>query len=91
MAKKVLTTESISSKDFTVAFGKLRVKESFATVVSADINGDLVAFDIGDPLAGWVKPTNMRDMGTAVVQFTGGIAFFQYVSSVWQFRFYQGV
>lgn len=89
MGKKILTNTSISNKDFTVSLGKIRIKDSSVYIKAINEFGDLLMFDLGDPLHGWVKPTNMKDMGTTMVQFSTGIASFKYVNNAWFFIFFQ--
>lgn len=89
MAERVVKLSDISRKDFTVEAGKLSVKSSSAIARSNDGSGNLVLFNPSDPLAGWMMPTNVKDKGTIFVQFSNGIAAFEYISNVWYFRFFQ--
>ena len=86
---KIITTSNISSKDFTVSLGKVRVKDGSFYIKTDDGFGGLNSFNIGDPLSGWTKPTIVKEMGSAMVQFYEGIAAFQYVSGSWVFKFFQ--
>jgi len=87
--KRVIKLSDISRKDFSVEMGKLSVKTSSAIARSNDGSGNLVLFNPSDPLAGWVMPANIKDKGTIHVQFSNGIAAFEYISNVWYFRFFQ--
>ena len=89
MAGRLIKVSDISRKDFSVEMGKLSVKSSSAIARSNDGLGNLVLFNPSDPLAGWVMPTNIKDKGTIFVQFSNGIAAFEYISNVWYFRFFQ--
>ena len=88
-AKRVIKLGDISRKDFSVEMGKLSVKTSSAIARSNDGSGNLVLFNPSDPLAGWVMPANIKDKGTIHVQFSNGIAAFEYISNIWYFRFFQ--
>lgn len=89
MAGRVIKVSDITQKDFMVEMGKIRVKTSAAIARSNDGDGNLVLFNPSDPLAGWVMPMNIKDKGVIQVQFSNGIAAFEYISNVWYFRFFQ--